>query len=94
MEKNNPFNRTITDEQLKNMTKDDMIFTIYHCQKVMWSDEYTKEDGRSVSFQLLRIFKRLTTHFDIDIEKLYEDLLVEEDYDRYVNENLKEVLNG
>ena len=49
-------NRTFTDEQIKNMSSDDMILSTYQCQFV------DKKNSEKVAHQLLRILLRIVNH--------------------------------
>jgi len=73
-------NQTISDELLQNMTYDDMILTIYHCQRGCFNLD-SDEKVRSVSHQLLRILLRITNIWNIDLVELTDDVLREEQRD-------------
>jgi len=82
MEKQNTCfpNQTISDELLQNMTYDDMILTIYHCQRGCFrvDREMTDEQKRSVCHQLLRILLRISSHSEINLSELFEEVMIEE----------------
>ena len=76
-DKNNPFpNRTFTDEQLENMSYDDMMLSIYRCQKVQ---QLGMKECKSVSHQLLRILLRIVGNKEINLNDLYFDVRVDEE---------------
>ena len=63
---NDPYpNRTLTDEQIKNMSSDDMILSTYQCQFV------DKKNSKKVAHQLLRILLRIVNHHAIEMNQLW-----------------------
>lgn len=73
-------NQTISDELLQNMTYDDMILTIYHCQRGCFriDRDVTEKQKRSVCHQLLRILLRISSHSDINLSELFNEVMIEE----------------
>ena len=57
--------RTLSDEQIKKMSSDDMILTTYQCQYV------DKESSEKVAHQLLRILLRIVNHHSIEMNQLW-----------------------
>ena len=79
----NPFpNRTFTDEQLKNMSYDDMMLSIYHCQFVK---ELSLEECKDVSLQLMRILFRITGNRDIDLQEIHTRVMIDDLDTQFVN---------
>ena len=58
-------NRTFSDEQIKNMSSDDMILSTYQCQFV------DKKNSEKVAHQLLRILLRIVNHRAIEMNQLW-----------------------
>jgi len=74
-------NQTISDELLQNMTYDDMMLTIYHCQR--GCHDVTDVQKRNVCYQLLRILLRLSSRFEINLSDLTDEVMEEEKGDYY-----------
>ena len=76
-------NQTISDELLQNMTYDDMILTIYHCQRgcLRYDNDLTDNQKRNVCHQLLRILLRLSSRIEINLTDLTNEVMEEEKRD-------------
>jgi hypothetical protein len=76
-------NQTISDELLQNMTYDDMMLTIYHCQRGCYhiDNDETEKQRRNVCYQLLRILLRLSSRFEINLPELFNEVMEEEKRD-------------
>lgn len=72
-------NQTISDELLQNMTYDDMMLTIYHCQR--GCHDVTDVQKRNVCYQLMRILLRISTPHDFNLIDLYNKVMEEEKRD-------------
>lgn len=71
--------RTLTDEQLKNMSYDDMMLTIYQCLRVtkLSDDENINiQNSGSISHQLLRILLRIVYIHDLDLNQIWYEVEV------------------
>jgi len=73
-------NRTFTDEQLQNMSYDDMILSIYHCQSVQ---KLSLKECSGVSHQLLRILLRIVDNKKLNMNKLMFDIKSDELHSMY-----------
>ena len=76
-------NQTISDELLRNMTYDDMMLTIYHCQRgcLRIDRDVTDKQKRNVCYQLLRILLRLSSLFKINLTDLFNEFMEEQKRD-------------
>ena len=76
-------NQTISDELLQNMTYDDMMLTIYSCQRGCFrvDRDVTYVQKRNVCYQLMRILLRISTPHDFNLIDLYNKVMEEEKRD-------------
>tara|TARA_R110002126_G_C10266449_1_gene483590 strand:+ start:172 stop:387 length:216 start_codon:yes stop_codon:yes gene_type:complete len=63
--------RTITNEQIKNLTYDDYIHIIYSAFEI---DKFNEEDKKGINFQMLRILKRNEKKYGIDLKILEKEV--------------------
>ena len=63
--------RTITNEQIKNLTYDDYIHIIYSAFEI---DKFNEEDRKGINFQMLRILKRNEKKYGIDFKILEKEV--------------------
>jgi hypothetical protein len=63
--------RTITNEQIKNLTYDDYIHIIYSAFEI---DKFNEKDKKGINFQMLRILKRNEKKYGIDLKILEKEV--------------------
>lgn len=63
--------RTITNEQIKNLTYDDYIHIIYSAFEI---DKFNEKDRKGINFQMLRILKRNEKKYGIDLKILEKEV--------------------
>ena len=70
----NKENRTITDEQLKDMTVDDMVAAINFCDK----HDHEEKDAEIICFELMKNLNRIVYWFNFDEDELRKVVAVYE----------------
>ena len=63
--------RTITNEQIKNLTYDDYIHIIYSAFEI---EKFNEKDKKGINFQMLRILKRNEKKYGIDLKILEKEV--------------------
>ena len=77
-------NQTISDELLRDMTYDDMMLTIYHCQRGCFrvDRDLSEQKIKNVCYQLLRILLRISGRVNITLPDLLREVIEGEERDR------------